>query len=362
MKNPNGFGTVYKLSGKRRKPWIARVTVGYETVEDELNPSQNKRKQVYKTLGYFKTRTEGIKALALYSDDPDFFGVKEEKPTFREIWEDNVLPQLEERLAEKSFLNYKYVFSYFSKIADKPVNKIKLRDVQSIFDEMSNLSTGYIGISKIVFNHIWKYALKNDYVQKDFSALVDVRSLATKKQKTVFTPVEIERIYRSIGDNNVSRIVFIMLFTGMRIGEVFSLEKNNIHLNERYMIGGSKTEAGKNRVIPIHKIIHPIIEDALNDTRNTSKYLFCAARGGKINYEKFIYQFKDFMKECETNHTIHECRHTFISMTSGRKFDQTRIKRIVGHKTNDITIDVYTHFYIEELIEEMDKLEVPFKI
>jgi len=31
MKMPNGYGSVYKLSGNRRKPWAARVTDGWET-------------------------------------------------------------------------------------------------------------------------------------------------------------------------------------------------------------------------------------------------------------------------------------------------------------------------------------------
>lgn len=30
MKNENGAGSVYKLSGKRRKPWAAAITTGYE--------------------------------------------------------------------------------------------------------------------------------------------------------------------------------------------------------------------------------------------------------------------------------------------------------------------------------------------
>ena len=30
MKLPNGYGSVYKLSGKRRNPYAARITVGWK--------------------------------------------------------------------------------------------------------------------------------------------------------------------------------------------------------------------------------------------------------------------------------------------------------------------------------------------
>ena len=38
MRLPNGYGSVYKLSGKRRKPWAARVTTGWTFDEEAQNP------------------------------------------------------------------------------------------------------------------------------------------------------------------------------------------------------------------------------------------------------------------------------------------------------------------------------------
>jgi len=41
MKLPNGQGTVYKVKGKRRKPFRVRATIGWN----------NEGKQIYKELG-----------------------------------------------------------------------------------------------------------------------------------------------------------------------------------------------------------------------------------------------------------------------------------------------------------------------
>ena len=60
MKLPNGYGAVVKLSGKRRKPYAARVTVKW--TEDG--------KQVRKYLGFYRTRQEALKALADYNANP----------------------------------------------------------------------------------------------------------------------------------------------------------------------------------------------------------------------------------------------------------------------------------------------------
>ena len=57
MKNPNGFGSVTRLSGKRRKPWVAKVTVGFD---------QNTGKQIQKSIGTFATRADAMKQLSLY--------------------------------------------------------------------------------------------------------------------------------------------------------------------------------------------------------------------------------------------------------------------------------------------------------
>ena len=61
MRLPNGYGSVYKLSGKnRRKPYIARRTIGWD----------DNGKQLYATIGYYRTKAEALQALAAFNDNP----------------------------------------------------------------------------------------------------------------------------------------------------------------------------------------------------------------------------------------------------------------------------------------------------
>lgn len=77
MRLPNGYGTVKKMSGKRRKPYIIQVTTGWEIVEGK------KAKQKRATLGYAATRAEGLQVLAEYRKNP--YDIEASKKLFRKF-------------------------------------------------------------------------------------------------------------------------------------------------------------------------------------------------------------------------------------------------------------------------------------
>ena len=53
MRQPNGFGSVYKLPGKRRKPWRVRKTKGW-IIDEETGQTR----QEYINIGYYATRQD----------------------------------------------------------------------------------------------------------------------------------------------------------------------------------------------------------------------------------------------------------------------------------------------------------------
>lgn len=79
MKLPNGYGSVIKLSGNRRKPWRARKTSGY------ILNDNGKTVQQYIELGCYETKAEALKDLAKYNECP--YNVKDANKTFSEIYE-----------------------------------------------------------------------------------------------------------------------------------------------------------------------------------------------------------------------------------------------------------------------------------
>lgn len=67
-----------------------------------------------------------------------------------------------------------------------------------------------------------------------------------------------------------------MIYTGFRIGEVFTILKENVHLDEGYIIGGIKTEAGKDRIVPLPPQISEI-KALLRAGTTRAAHSFCSA-------------------------------------------------------------------------------------
>ena len=81
MKLPNGYGSVVKLSGKRRKPYMVRKTTGYR-----IDPVKDKKIAEYIIIGYARTKSEGLELLAAYNHNP--YDTKAAKMTFSEVYEE----------------------------------------------------------------------------------------------------------------------------------------------------------------------------------------------------------------------------------------------------------------------------------
>ena len=133
-----------------------------------------------------------------------------------------------------------------------------------------------------------------------------------------------------------------------------TLENSQINIEDRYIKAGSKTEAGKDRLIPLNYKILPLI---LRYVKLNNKYLFQTNSGNHLIYNNYRPIFKKVMQELELQeHTIHDTRHTFATLLSNANADKTSIKNIIGHTNYGITEKIYTHKDIEELKKAVDLL------
>lgn len=63
------------------------------------------------------------------------------------------------------------------------------------------------------------------------------------------------------------------------------------------------------------------------------------------------------MKELGIDHSIHCTRHTFITRMITCEVPDTYVKAIVGHSSNDITKDAYTHIQVSDLYAELNRID-----
>lgn len=341
MRNPNGFGSVYKLSGNRRRPWVARITTGWT----------DEGKQVYKAIGYYKTRKEAQIALAAYNNDP--YDVDLKKLTFKQVferWSEEHFP----KISQSKVNNYNTIFKQSEAIHDKAFSTLKTAHFQKLINEKTHLKASTLGHHKSMYFQLYRYAIKNEFVTKNYAEFIELPKTEQAKTQKIFSREEIRTVFAhyEAGTPNAD-IVLILLFTGFRIMELLKLRKGDVRLSDRYMIGGSKTDAGRERVVPISRKILPLIEARMEQE---GELLFPTSNGYLWKYENFRPTvWLPLMQQMGMSHTAHHTRHTFISMMGEAGASKLAIQRIVGHSNRDVT-DHYTHLEIRQLIEAIDKI------
>ncbi|MDU4202651.1 MAG: tyrosine-type recombinase/integrase [Negativicoccus succinicivorans] len=158
-------------------------------------------------------------------------------------------------------------------------------------------------------------------------------------------------------DNILHKIVLIQCYTGTRSNELQKMLIKNANLTKQYMISGSKTEAGKNRIIPIADCMLPFIKEFYRKSMfKKSKYLFTPEKG--IPSIRGTLDFLEIYKKLrlKNRHLSHDARHIFITLSSNYHIDDIIVKLIVGHAQSDITKEVYTHKRKEQLLSAVNFL------
>lgn len=324
MKNPNRYGTVTKLSGNRRKPYI---------VKEGMSGRQ-------KPIGYAATREEGLIMLANYNSNP--WDIEADKITFQELFE----LWLEKRAVKLGISNQrglKSAYNHCSQLKNMKYKQIKSYQMQDCID---NCGCGYStqGAIKNLFGHLDRFAMELDIISKCYSDLLTSEPIP-ETSKEIFTDEEVFRLWENQNFPWIDSVLFF-LYTGFRISEMIELEVSAIDFEVGTMQGGTKTAAGKNRLVPIHSKIQPIIQNRVEQSK--SGYLF-EYNGKKLSLNQYRTFWAIIMEKLEMQHTPHECRHTFRSRLDSAGANKVCIDRIMGHKSKGTGERVYTHKNIEEL-------------
>lgn len=328
MRRGNGDGSIIKLSGKRRKPYAVRVTVGWT----------NEGKQKFKYVGYFTSKTDAKKALNEYLANPK-----------QQIIERQTLENVFNKMLDKSNFTdgtkKQYISGYkkLETLSKRQIDTITLEELEELLELETPNTQARI---KKTLSNIYKYALKYEYVTRNLADFLEIETAQAKERK-VFTKEEIQALWANMGTQRHDDIPIILLYSGLRISELLDITTDNVDFESNTIfIAKSKTAAGV-RTIPIHPQILPLIQKRHN-ARN--KYLFMN-NGRKLPYSTYMREFW-----AVKGHTPHEARHTFVTQLEKCSDDRIALKKIIGHALTDIT-DHYTHRTIEELQAVINTLE-----
>lgn len=325
LKKPNGYGSVIKLGGRRKKPWAVRVT---DNIIDG--------KQFYRYISYHETKTEALKALAAEQihPTPPKAGI-----TFGELFEEWKDTPKYKNISKQTQDNYNAAYNHIESLANIRFTDLRTSHFQKILDNL-NRSKSTKSKIKILIGLLYKYAMQNDICNKNYAAFI-LLDREERQEKEIFSDLEIQKLWKNVSVPYVDTIL-IMIYSGMRISEMLDLTIFNIDMESNIIRGGLKTDAGKNRIIPIHPKILPFIKDYCNKATDA---LFVREDGVQLTsnyYRKYIYY--PLLEKLELpRRTPHCCRHTFATLMSKKHVDTLAIQQIIGHSDYAFTADVYTH-------------------
>lgn len=324
LKRANGTGTVYKLQGRRRRPWVA-----------------SKNREV---IGYYETKTaatEALNRLAGRSLDERY------NMTFKDVFEAWKAEHYKD-LTKSGQAQYDISFQVFSSLHKKKFRELRTADFQEELEPHMKKTHSTVSKYKQLITQMSKWAIREELITTNFASFVKLPE-NVKKEKEIFTDADIKKL--EADGSETARIILMLIYTGMRIGELFSLPLEDYH--ETYVVGGEKTEAGRNRVIPIRPEGRKYF--SYFAAQATGPILLSGYTGQRIanNFRKRDY-YPLLDRLGIERRTPHATRHTYASRARKDGMPPEILQKILGHSDYSTTANIYVHTDVEELIKAVE--------
>lgn len=347
LKRANGTGCVIKESGRRRNPYRASITLGWD----------DDGKQIRKTIGYYKTNDEATIALANYNAHP--YDITGGKATFSDLY-DKWSMQKFSTVGHQSIKGYEASYKRCYFLYDKPFKDIGVDDLQYVIDT-ADCNYPTLKKVKILFDQLYKYALPRKLTDQNYADYVDIAKYKernpNKRNNVSFTADEIAQI-RLLDQTEIAKVVMMLIYSGLRISELLNLRRIDCHLSENYIdIVAAKTSNGI-RKVPVAEKTAAYWEYFFN---KNGEYLiildnrsFESGKGYTAFKDTYWHPFMESIGFGKRN--IHETRHTCSTLLHEAEIYEPKINRILGHTGKTTAENVYTHLGIEDLIEAINKI------
>lgn len=333
MRKPNGYGSIKRLSGNRRRPFVFVVSDAGRQ----------------RPVEYFATQIEAEIFAADYNKLHHNTSLADHRLTFEELYHRWLSRHIADTDPSDSALaSYSNSFKHLSCLQYEPFQNLKYMDYQRVLDGMRKSGLSYSSLKKVrsLVSLLEKYANKIELTNKSYAPLLSIGKNKAIRPHKPFSRQKINRLWQHVGEPGVDTVL-ILLYTGMRVGEMLHLQKSDVNLRQGYIrITRSKTVSGI-RTIPIHHRVLPLISKRM---KFLGSNLITDSEGKPYNYSLYCILWREVMHSINADgHTTHDCRHTVATLLDNAGANETAKRRILGHAGGDVTERVYTHKGLRQL-------------
>jgi integrase len=316
--------------------------------------------RLLKPEAYFSTYNEAYLALSEYNKNPydldESIRVDELYLRWTEVYFAKLTSASSKRTVESAW-------KYCEPVYQMRVKDIRARHIKGIIENIISPNTQ--SRVKSLFNLMLDYALEYELVDKNYARTFNIDPVTIadikkhKKEHIAFTEEELSKLWENITVPYVD-VVLIQCYMGWRPQELGLIEVSNVNITNWTIRGGMKTEAGTNRIVPVHTILRDLVESKYNEAKRLGHKYLISPDGELFTYDRYRHKFDSVMKGLGIEgHRAHDPRKTFVTLCKKYNVDEYAIKRMVGHNVSDITEAVYTDRDDGWLMEEVTKIKKP---
>lgn len=367
-KRENGGGTIRTVKGANGTKYYAYAPARYEYVEGV-------RKCIRDPLGSFRKKSEAKEAIENYRRKPSQ-KYNYSFATIYEEWKDVSFGEISKQTQYNYSAAWVQIREAWGDKIDVPVREITIADIKQVFDywmeehevlrmgfgekpakkKVGPLSKSAMKKIKSVLKQMFDYAIAHGIVDTNLASLAKLPRDASEGTKRAFTDLEFKKLEKNYRNVPGGEAVYVLCYTGFRVTEFCQLTKFSYDPKAKTLTGGIKTEAGENRIVPVHSKIQPIIEKWYAASKGV---LFPREDGKAYNKDSFRGLVWNPCMEAlglPDDLTPHSARHTCGTRLSAAGVSQEDIQAIMGHADFSVTANTYINQDVSTLSNAMAKV------
>ena len=367
-KRENGGGTIRTVKGANGTRYYAYAPARYERIGGEF-------RCVREPLGSFKKKTDARDAIDKFTQTPSDKYNYSIRQVYEE-WSEIAFSDIKKQTVDNYKAAWRQIETAWGSKCDDPIKERTTAEIRYIFDywmqpreimrqgngtayktKSGTLSKSSMQKIKALLTQLYRYCMENDIVQQNYASLVKIPRDAKEGTQRALTDLEFAALEKGYANIPGGDACYVLCYTGFRVTEFCTLTRFNYDPVEKTLRSGIKTEAGIDRIVPVHPKIQPIIDawyasgtDVLYPNKSGKPY-------NKDSFRDSIW--KPVMKQLglPDDLTPHSARHTYGTKLSKAKVSTEDIQRLIGHADYSTTANIYINQDISTLRKAVNSMD-----